>query len=408
MLEQIHNSLIIKVLGREQAQAITSIRSLVKKPDLSKDDSATSTVPDEAVNKLDKFIQDSRVQHAVEKDYNSCNYEQFDPNTGDNGCESRIFLYAILSKRFTVKYKYAELSPHEKLILSICHIATRCMKDSKDKFGILTGSKTVDIIYADPNPSKSNAVNIKKFNQKGSYSARELLEYATSYFSTQFILLASKELSLSFASDLISYNRSRLLNKQTHLLPPQCKNGPASAFYFEYIAACKLPFVIKITHLKISNSVMNYSSTAFYTYDYISSSIPKIVILSDELKQKLISSEEPVAIYEGVTVLQAEQTKKCSELQDRIIDNLKTYIIGQAIRYDITHGHSLDALGSSSLKEHCKSFEDIPYNSKAYSEISKDIIRNTDISGKSIPLNMIHAYIGNMKREIESVNSKAI
>ena len=33
MLEQIHNSLIIKVLGREQAQAITSIRSLVKKPD---------------------------------------------------------------------------------------------------------------------------------------------------------------------------------------------------------------------------------------------------------------------------------------------------------------------------------------------------------------------------------------
>lgn len=403
MLQQIHESLINKVLGNEQTQGITSIISLVR-PDLSKYYSNEPLILDEAISKLDSFIRDSRVQHSVKSDFEAGNYEQFDPNTGDNGCESRIFLYKILLKK-AHDIDYEKLTPNEKLILSICHIASRCMVDSKDNFGVLSGTKTTEVVYSDPLKNNNNT-NIKKHNKNRSpYSARELLEYAVSYFSVQFMSEAAKRLGDELSDDIKSYNRFKKQSGKDYILPPQMKNGPASALYFEYTAVCKVTLLLKIINLKIDGQKLKYSSTSFYTYDYDSNSTPRIVELSDELKSRLIDSNEPVAIYEGVSVLQSNQTDESLCLQKRLLSYLREYIICQSIEYDSTHDHKISDLKSEKLLSAYDAFKDVSYNPRAYSELSKAVADGKDISRIEIPLNMIHAYLGCMKKEIAIADS---
>ncbi len=231
------------------------------------------------IAKAQKFIENNQAN--VARDFDSGNFRIFDPSNGDNGCESRSSLLEIMQKQVTTKY--AQLSPEEKLFLTLCHALRVYKLDQRDIFGLLVYEK-----YSEENREEL-----------------ELMGQAMSFISVKFMELADKVINDSkLSKELKPYQRE----VNGRLLPMQTQVFPSFMTMLNYIKAIGVPLIYRITRLETS------LSSGTITFKCQGAGL--IVKIPDGLLFRVASSAEenalqnkPVGIFEMFSV-STEKTRK--------------------------------------------------------------------------------------------------
>lgn len=211
------------------------------------------------------FIAQGAVQAQVSKDFNEANYTVFDPNNGDNNCESRCFLLEIFNKQ-TAGLKYENLEPEEKLVLTLSHVLSFYKLEKRDIFDLLVYEKQNSAKISYKNSATANNIKLASYNvmpKNEKYkeakdiaaSAADLMANAMGEISVNFLKQFDELYNKGeFSEDLLPYQRK--LGKR--LLPPQVLSLPTYFSMLNFMKVMEMPLIYKITRLEtiLSNETL--------------------------------------------------------------------------------------------------------------------------------------------------------
>jgi hypothetical protein len=354
---------------------------------------------DAQIDAANSFINSTSVQTQVASDFDSNEFQAFDVNNGDNNCQSRVFLMEIFCKQVP----YDNLSPEEKLVLTLSNITSKYKKEVRDVFGILT--KEVDngnVQYGTLMLSSAKVTPQIKINTNAFYSVRDLIGMAISQISTAYMLGVANMLEdCELKQDLIPYNRK--MQNSDKRKPAQQMQAPSIEAMFRLIELTGMPFAYKITRL--AETILSDKNNEF--------KLQGVALVNNAGAIITSSDTVPTVIFELFSV----NTEACKKRAvGSALENLAatSAFVDYLDELEIFGIRRLIQLCDVRLDERLQTPKTVAYNSivlKDHSQTSRDFDKclsgqytiGSFRSSEGILFEPCHIYVSNTQRELAKI-----
>ncbi len=355
---------------------------------------------DAQIAKTNELINSREVQTKVAEDFNSYNYMAFDVNNGDNNCQSRIFLMDL----FRQDVSYAELTPAEKLTLTLCHITSQLKNEIRDVFGLLLkdedngrvayGSRKLSALKANPNIE----IQLEKL-----YLISDLLGQAVSQISVDYMLAVADDLGdAALKQDLQPYARQMQHHSKTK--PQQQLQAAGVEAMYRCIERNQLPFAYRITRLTSTTLASGEAGFRFQG-----------AALVDSVGNLIeVSTDEPIIVFElyAVDTLQARTRAANTELAriagadsfDSFLSELRNYglqrlIVSSDILLDTVLQGEVVVYFSPTL------VDNVPRSNSLKNCLSSTYVSGRERSQEGVILAPCHIFVSTTQSEVAKITA---